>query len=98
MINYERVQRLMKRQLTGMWLKLVIGTIQEKLREDVVGEGLDGSKITHPFMSFLKIDPVGGFETTRHGFLRITQTSQNPVCNAKTSEHAIIRDINTLGS
>jgi hypothetical protein len=88
----------MKRQLTGMWLKFVIGTVQEKLRGVVVGEGLNDSKFTYPFMGFLKIDSVDEFETARHGFLRITQTSQNPVCNAKTSEHAIIRDINTLGS
>jgi hypothetical protein len=52
----------------------------------------------YPFMRFLKIDPINGFETTRHGFLRITQTSQNPVCNTKTSEYAIIRDIKALGS
>jgi hypothetical protein len=81
-----------------MWLKLVVGTIQKKLRGDVVGEGLNGSKITYPFMSFLKVDTVNGLETTRHGFLRVTQTSQNPVCNTKTSEYAVIRDINALGS
>jgi hypothetical protein len=57
-----------------------------------------GSEMTYPFMSFLKIDSFDGFETTRHGFLRITQTSQNPVCNTKTGEYAVIRDINTLGS
>ena len=59
----------MKRQLTGMWLKFVIGTIQEKLRGDVVGEGLNDSKVTYPFMGFLKIDSVDEFETARHGFL-----------------------------
>jgi hypothetical protein len=90
----------MKRQLTGMWSELVIGTIQEKLRgdSDVVVEDLNRSKFTYPFMSFLKIDSVDEFETTHHGFLRITQASQNPVCDTKTSNHAIIRDINTLGS
>lgn len=81
-----------------MWLKLVIGTIQEKLGRDVVGKGHNGSEMTYPFMSFLKIDTFDGFETMRHGFLRITQTSQNPVCNTKTSEYGVIRDINTLGS
>ena len=52
-----------------MWLKLVIGTIQEELGGDVVGGSLNRSVITYPFMSFLKIDSVDGFETTRHGFL-----------------------------
>ena len=63
------MQRSGKRQLTGMWLKLLVGTIQEKLGGDVVGESLNRSEITYPFMSFLKIDSVDGFETTRHGFL-----------------------------
>lgn len=58
-----------------MWLKLVICTIQEKLRSDVVAWVRDSDsmvvRITYPFMGFLKIDPVNGFETTRHGFLRI---------------------------
>jgi len=55
-------------------------------------------KTTHPFMCFLKIDTVNGFETTHHDFLRITQTSQDPVCNTKTSEYTIIRNIKALGS
>jgi hypothetical protein len=80
-----------------MWLKLVIGTIQEKLRGDVVGEGLNGSKITYPFVSFLEIDSVDGLETTRYGFLRITQTSQYPVCDTKTGDYAVIRDVETPG-
>jgi hypothetical protein len=49
-------------------------------------------------MRFLKIDPVNEFEAARHGFLRITQASQNPVCDTKTGEYAIIRDIKALGS
>jgi hypothetical protein len=55
-------------------------------------------RITYPFMRFLKIYPVDGFETTRHGLLRITQTSQNPICDTKTGEYAIISDIKALGS
>ena len=49
-------------------------------------------------MRFLKIDPINGFKTPRHGFLRITQTSQNPICNTETSEYAIIRNIKAPGS
>ena len=55
----------MKRQLTGVRLKLVIGTIQEKLRKDIVARVRRDSdsmevmkKITYPFMCLLKIDPV----------------------------------------
>ncbi len=81
-----------------MWLKLVIGTVQEKLRRDIVNERVDGGRITYPFMRFLKIDSVNGFETTPHDFLRITQTSKNPVCYTETSECAVIRDIEALGS
>jgi hypothetical protein len=87
-----------------MRLKLVIGTVQEKLRKGVVARARDSDStevkiiITYPFMCFLKIDPVNGSETTHHGFLRITQTSQNPICNTKTNECAIIRDIKALGS
>jgi hypothetical protein len=87
-----------------VWLKLVIGTIQEKLRRDSVVRVRDSDStgvkkiITYPFMRFLKVDPVNRFKTAHHGFLRITQTSQNPVCNAKTSEYAIIGDIKALGN
>jgi hypothetical protein len=60
------------RQLTGMWLKLVIGAVHEKLRRGVVGELCDDGKekITYPFMGFLEIKSIYGFETTRHDFLR----------------------------
>jgi hypothetical protein len=34
-----------KRQLTGMWLKLVIGTIQEKLDRDIVSDSMEVYKI-----------------------------------------------------
>jgi len=85
-----------------MWLKLFICTIQEELRSDVVAWVRDSDsmvvRITYPFMGFLEIDTVNGFETTRHGFLRITQTSQDPVCDTKTGEYAIIRDIKALES
>jgi hypothetical protein len=78
-----------------MWLKLVIGTIQEKLRRDIVSDltEVKRKRVTYPFMRLLKIDPVNGSETTHHGFLRITQPSQNPICDTKTSEYAIVRDI-----
>jgi hypothetical protein len=85
-------------------LKLVIGTIQEKLPRgalyatQVRDSNSMENKIAYPFVRFLKIDPVNGFKAARHGFLRITQTSQNPVCDTKTGEYAIIRDIKALGS
>jgi hypothetical protein len=65
------LQRLGKNQLTGMWMKLFIGTVHKKLRKDVVGEWFHSDKTTYPFMSFLKVKSVNGLEATRHGFLRI---------------------------
>jgi len=66
------MKRDAKRQLTGMRMKIFVGTVHEKLRRGFVGECCHGDKITYPFMSFLKIDSVNGLEAARHGFLRIT--------------------------
>jgi hypothetical protein len=79
-----------------MRLKLVIGTVHEKLFKDMTGERRECSKSAYPFMSFFKIGSVGGRKATFHSFLRITQTSQHTVCNANTSKSTVIRYIDLL--